>query len=333
MTAFLRPLTKAEITAADVQIPPAYPARRPPMTPGRLFYLCVHAPLAWLPPRTGAKLQSWRRTRWRWRMCRALRFPRPIAEATPAIELHYLTGIDYLPQTLFAIKSWVKFSGRSVRPHLYDDGSLNNHEETWLHALVPGVEIHRSTDIIRRLDDSLPAAEFPFLRKLRLAYPHLRKLTDLHTFTDGWRLVSDSDVLLFRPPSELLQLVDQNRPFFLRDCQESYGAPRSFLASLSSAPVPPQLNCGLYYVHSGAIDWNFMEDAARRLLAAHGFSFYLEQALSALVLGAVGASELSDEYLVYPDSTEARDPTRTLLHYLKGSDNPDMESAWRLIKD
>lgn len=267
-------------------------------------------------------------------MCRRLHFPTFASDpGSIAVEPHYLTGHDYLPQTLFAIKSWVKFSGRSVRPQLYDDGSLTSREVSELRARVPGIDVHRSDAIIAKLDDRLPAGRFPFLRRLRLAYPHLRKLTDIHVGRRGWTLVSDSDVLLFRRPGELLAHLETGTPFFMRDCAQSYGAPHAFLNQLAGQVVPPMLNCGLYHVRSDGINWEFLEAACVRLLAAHGFSFYLEQALSALVLTAAGGVELGPDYVVNPDTVEGRNPTKTALHYLQSWGNPDMEHAWSRLSD
>ncbi len=181
------------------------------------------------------------------------------------------------------------------------------------------------------LERHLPESRFPFLRRIRLGYIHLRKLTDIQTAGPGWRLVLDSDVFFFRPPTQLIDFMAAEKWCFMQDCMQSYGAPLETLSTLAGAPVHPQINVGLCHVRSADIDWDFVEHCARVLLFRHGFSYYLEQALMAVLMGRFGAKALDADYLVYPTPEQARRAEHTALHYVDRSQLTMMRYGWRQV--
>lgn len=323
-------LTAEEVLAAERRIP-APPGARHPLTPGRMVYLLFHRPRA-----------AWDERRRRRRYAREgqsamneafLRWavgPAPEPAGAP-VELHYLTGRRYLPMTAWAALSARQSFGRPVRIVLHDDGTLGPDEEAQFARRFPGSRVVRTAETEAALDRLLPPGRFPFLRRIRLAYIHLRKLTDLHAHEPGRKIVSDSDVFFFGPPAGLLAAADAGRWCFMQDCAQSYGYPAELLQSLAGAPLFPKVNVGLLHLDGGALDWEFIEAATRVLLSRHGFSYYLEQALVAMLMARAGGEPLDAGYLVSPDEAEARDPRRTALHYVDRSLVLLYRHGWRQV--
>jgi hypothetical protein len=325
---FPPPLSAAEIAVAAARIP-APKRRRPPLTPGRIVYLLWHYPRQ--VARDGA-VWHWHLWRGRQGMADAIAsLAAPPPPAGHALPVHYLTGKRYLPLTLISALSLQTQSGRPVQPVLCDDGSLAADDLATLRRIFPGATVIAKETVAANLEARLPEHRFPFLRKIRLGYIHLRKLTDIQTAGPGWRLVLDSDVFFFRPPTQLLGFMAAGEWCFMQDCMQSYGAPLATLSALAGAPVHPQINVGLCHVRAEMIDWEFVEHCARVLLFRHGFSYYLEQALMAVLMGRFGAKALGPEYLVYPTPDQARLAEHTALHYVDRSQLTMMRYGWRQV--
>jgi len=325
---FPLPLTPAEVAEAALRIPPPK-RKRPPLTPGRLVYLVYHHPRqVW---RDGIE---WHYHLWKGRRDLAAAFAQlrpPPAPAGEPVRMHYLTGKRYVPLTSLALISAQRAMGRPVQPVLFDDGSLDETDIATIRQLFPLAEIVLRPQIDANLDRVLPPDRFPFLRRIRLGYIHLRKLTDIQTAGPAWRLVLDSDIFFFHPPTEMLRLMAKPAAFFMRDCMPSYGAPLPTLEALAGVPVYPQVNVGICHLDAGAIDWEFVEHCARVLLFRHGFSYYLEQALTAILMGRAGAGPLGEEYLVYPTPAQARAAAHIALHYVDRSHLTMMRYGWRQV--
>ncbi|PAW68616.1 MAG: hypothetical protein B9S34_01790 [Opitutia bacterium Tous-C1TDCM] len=325
---FPLPLSAADLAVAAARIP-APKRRRPPLTPGRIVYLLWHYPQQ--VARDGA-VWHWHLWRGRNDMAAAIAgLAAPPVPAGPVLPVHYLTGKRYLPLTLISALSLQHQTGRPVQPVLCDDGSLAADDLATLHRIFPRAEVIAKETVAANLERHLPESRFPFLRRIRLGYIHLRKLTDIQTAGPGWRLVLDSDVFFFRPPTQLLDFMAAEKWCFMQDCMQSYGAPLETLAALAGAPVHPQINVGLCHVRSTDIDWDFVEHCARVLLFRHGFSYYLEQALMAVLMGRFGAKALGSDYLVYPTPEQARRAEHTALHYVDRSQLTMMRYGWRQV--
>ncbi|HXA13545.1 MAG TPA: glycosyl transferase family 2, partial [Opitutaceae bacterium] len=173
------------------------------------------------------------------------------------------------------------------------------------------------------------------LRERRAHYPNLRKLTDVHAGASGWRLVLDSDMLFFRRPDFILDwLASPTRPLHMVDVQDSYGYSRSLLESLAGAPLPPRVNVGLCGLRSDALDWEKIESWCRRLIEAEGTSYYLEQALVAMLLaGHDCAVAPAEDYLLLPSEDECRTPRAVMHHYVAQSKRGYFRHAWRAALD
>lgn len=307
------------------------------MTAGRLLYLGYHAPLEIVrrSVREGGPFQQWIDFRHRAAMRAAAAKLPPVASlaTTPdhRPDLCFLTGRRFWFQTAFCAWSLVRAAGRPLPFVFYDDGTIDDALVAEARRIFPGCQIVRERELASTLDTHLPPARFPALRLHRRAYLHLRKLTDTHAGRRGPRLVLDSDMLFFRRPDAFLAwLENPTDAIHLLDVQDAYGYPAATLQNLANHALPPHVNVGLLGLRSESIDWEKLERDCATLLSTHGTSYYLEQALSALLLAGRPTIRLpAADYRVLPTESECRQPTAALHHYVAASKRGYFRHAWR----
>nr|MBP7483624.1 glycosyl transferase family 2 [Lacunisphaera sp.] len=247
------------------------------------------------------------------------------------LELHLLTGRRFWYQTAFCLWTLARHSRRSLAPVIYDDGTLTAEFQAPLLRLFPAARFVLQADTIARLDAHLPAARFPVLRERWLNYPNIRKLTDPHIGCTGWKLVLDSDLLFFRRPDFLLACADApDRPLHAVDCETSYGYDRAHMNELAGAPVADLVNVGLTGLDGASLDWEKLEHWTRALQGRAGTSYYLEQALIAmLVAGRKCAVAPAADYVTLPRPPEARACRAVMHHYVAHSKRWYFQENWR----
>jgi hypothetical protein len=249
--------------------------------------------------------------------------------ATPYC-FHILTGRRFWYQSAFCLTSLAQHAG-AIRAQLYDDGSLEGSFVGGLKRLGGGVAIRHQAETIALLDREIPEHRFPVLRELWRSYPNIRKLTDVHIGSHGWKLVIDSDLLFFRRPDVLLRwLLAPTAPLHAVDALESYGYSRPLMERLAGAPIPPLVNVGLCGLRSDDLDWELIERWCGELIRRERLSYYLEQALVAMLVARAGrgtAAPASD-YVTMPSRTEVRSPTAVMHHYVAQSKVGYFREAW-----
>lgn len=254
----------------------------------------------------------------------------PAAAGSP-IELHLLTGRRFWYQTAFCLWSFARHAARPLTPIIYDDGSLTEEYRAPLQRLFPATRFIAQSETIARLDQYLPTNRFPALRERWLNYPNIRKLTDPHLGRTGWKLVIDSDLLFFRRPEFMLQWIDAPaRPLHAVDCETSYGYDRALLDSLAGAPLADLVNVGLTGLDGAQIDWEKLEHWTRALHERGGTSYYLEQALIAMMVAGRGCAVApARDYLTLPVLPEARECRAVMHHYVANSKKWYFQHNWQ----
>lgn len=248
------------------------------------------------------------------------------------LEVWYLTGSRFWYQTAFCAWTLCFHSAKPIRINIVDDGTLTAHLEAELRRIFPNgqtIWYHQASDRFNRL---LPIENFPTLNKLRKQYIHIRKLTDIHLGSSGYKLVLDSDMLFFRKPDALLAWWDQpTQPCLMTDCQESYGYTRGLMEELAGAPIPPLLNVGICGLASECIDWLELETWCQTLLNREGTSYYLEQALVAMLAArSVPMVMPKTDYITFPSREQTMAGDGVLQHYVAESKPWYFGDAWKL---
>ncbi len=246
-------------------------------------------------------------------------------------EVTFLTGRNFWYQTIFCAVSMLHHARRSIGITIVDDGTLEEQQIHQFKRVLPKVRLHMGEAVEARVDKALPPEKFPVLHERRINYPHIRKLTDVHAGTTGWKVVLDSDMLFFRRPGVLLEwLYDPCQPLHMLDSADSYGYSDELMSELAEAEIPHRLNVGMIGLKSESIDWEKLESWSATMMKREGAHYYLEQALTAmLVAGEERMVAPLDEYLVLPEEEEVRHPSAVLHHYVAESKNSYFRFGWR----
>lgn len=259
----------------------------------------------------------------------------PVSTGTPDAalpEVHFVTGTKFWYQTAFCLHTLQVHTGRVFRTVFHDDGTLRPEQSASLQTLFPSADLRWRRDNDERVATILPPARFPHLHRERVRpYPNFLKLTDIHAGATGWRLVLDSDMLFFRRPDWLLAwLGAPPNPIYQPDVADAYHYPLARMDALAANPVPRRVNVGIFGIDSGRIDWDRLEHWCAQLLAEAGPSYYLEQALSAMLLAGNAPAPAPDDYVLKPDEEEGRTPRAVMHHYVAGSKRSYFRHAWRV---
>lgn len=262
---------------------------------------------------------------------RSLELP-PVVSHTNGLPIYFLTGKNYLYQTLYCIQSLIKSTAAQFKFILVDDGSFNAALVERVAKQLPGAQIITVKQISENLQNTLPETCYPYLHKKRAVYPHIKKLTDVHTIPgDDWKLVLDSDMLFWHEPKEIITwLYAPQQPLHMIDCTEAYGYSQQLMEQLTGAPVKPLLNVGAIGLKSEAIDWDKLENWVKTLEEQEGTSYYLEQALSAMTIADTDAAVLkAGDYIVNPGPDQIKNKTGILHHYVDLSKEGYFKQAWK----
>lgn len=262
----------------------------------------------------------------------AARLPQLQDPANPyPLPFTFLSGARYWHQTLFCIVSAQQHLERRIDATVFDDGSFTEALRAQMLRTVPWIRFVGIDQAEADLEARLPASRFPALRNRRLEYPHLRKLTDLHCASDGWKLVLDSDMLFFRRPDAVLDwMAAPTRPIFMQDVASAYGYSDRLLRELAGARVPDRVNVGLYAFDGARIDWDRIEHWCAQQIAREGPCYLQEQALVAMMLAGTDAAALPDrDYVVLPSLAEGRAQRAVLHHYVAESKRSYYQHCWQ----
>lgn len=256
----------------------------------------------------------------------------PVQSHPEGLIIYFLTGNKYLYQTLFCIQSLVRVSAVKFKFILVDDGSFDKKLIERIHLQLPGAEIITKEIIEKNLHKYLPSNKYPFLHQKRKVYPHIKKLTDVHTIPGNtWKLALDSDMLFWCYPEEIIEWLHKpNKPLHMVDCEESYGYSYDLMEVLSGYKIRTLINVGAIGLNSDKINWDKIERWSKILEEREGSSYYLEQALSAMIISSADSIALnSKEYIVNPNKRSINSKLGTLHHYVDLSKDGYFRTAWQ----
>ncbi|MFQ4138587.1 glycosyl transferase [Nodosilinea sp. PGN35] len=251
----------------------------------------------------------------------------------PPLEVYYLSGRKFWYQTVFCFYSLALQTDLNVQLVVVDDGTLSHRYQNLIRQVCPTVRFVLATEIETRLNAVLPWERYPTLRSRREAYPNLRKLTDIHAGTTGWKLVLDSDMLFFRPPTALLDwLKNPQTPCHMVDVETSYGYSPALMERLAGVPIPEQINVGITGLQSDALDWDELEHWCRTQIEQAGSHYYQEQGLIAMLMARHDCCVMPPEdYIVMPGPAEVISPQAQLHHYVAESKPGYFRHGWKHI--
>lgn len=256
----------------------------------------------------------------------------PILSYNDGYPIYFLTGKNFLYQTLFCSASLIKFSSEKFQFILVDDGSFNEELILRINRQMPGAEIITKEIINQNLNKILPEENFPYLNFKRKIYPHIKKLTDIHTIANNkYKLVLDSDMLFWSEPTEVINwLKKPDGALHMIDCDEAYGYSAELMQILCNYQIPKLVNVGAFGLQSNSIDWKNLEYWSKTLEEKEGASYFLEQALSAMIIANQNRVALNKKtYIVNPKNGE--EEYKVLGHYVDISKQQYILNAWKKV--
>jgi len=258
----------------------------------------------------------------------------PAYSESSGLPVYILTGKDFLYQTLFCIHSLLRVSTQHYRFILVDDGTFDKEFITQANRQLPGARLVHREEIEHYQQQHLPRSQFPRLHHKRLVYPHIKKLSDIHLIPeDAWKVTIDSDQLFFKNPVIFNQWIQNpTQPLYTLDCQQSYGYSTALMTELCGSAVPDLLNVGVIGLQSSSLQWESIEKWINELEQQEGTSYFLEQALSAMIIGSKTSTVLDrDQYIVNPTPQDIELRRGTLHHYVDLSKEGYFKYAWKQL--
>jgi hypothetical protein len=242
-----------------------------------------------------------------------------------------VVGKRFWYMAAFALVSLKKHSSNPVRVHFYSDGTLTAGQEKVLGQLPIETLFHGSDEIMARVEKELPRTRYPVLRERFDNYPNIRKLISPHVGSYGPKIVLDADVLFFGKPDELCEWLEKPEGVLCAtDITESYGYSRDLLEKLAGGRLPAEVNVGVTGLISEKIDWDQLEKWCAELHAKAGTSYYLEQALIAMLCVKNGYNQLAEKrYITCPSEVETSLRAGVMQHYVDLSKNQYFRELWR----
>lgn len=258
---------------------------------------------------------------------------KPFKKSSGNLKLYFLTGKKYIDQTLYCIISLERQLIDTFKYVMVDDGTFDNDLIDFVKSKIPAIEIITKDEIDKNIAQYLPINKYPILNKKRQEYPHIKKLTDIHTLNncEGYKIVLDSDMLFYHEPIELKQwLAHPDKAIHMVDCEEAYGYDHLLMEKLCGSSIPKLVNVGIFGIESSKIIWDNLESWTQELEQEAGASYYLEQALSAMLIAGKPALVLDKEkYKVNPSENEIDECKATLHHYVDLSKKGYYTKAWK----
>ncbi|MEQ1862044.1 MAG: hypothetical protein ABMA13_19165 [Chthoniobacteraceae bacterium] len=278
------------------------------MTPGRLLYL--------LKTKFGHGLRvAWYRDVIRPRILATP--PIPVGADTTC-EIHALTSGDDWLNLMWALKSFLRASGRRYALCIHDDGTLGADASAHLLAAFPGARLIARSEADRRLADRL--ARYPRCAAFRASNKLAPKVFDFAACLESDRMMLlDSDILFFSKPDALLAALETGTANALgRDWRYGYCFDLATIQPMLDFTLPPLINSGLGLVRKDSIRLDWIEEflalpgVENNTHRIDGHSHRIEQTLIALSSARSGFTMLPAEYDVYLGAMRAEFPSR---HY------------------
>jgi hypothetical protein len=250
-----------------------------------------------------------------------------------SLRVYFLTGKKFWYQTVFCAYSLAQQSDRDVHPVVFDDGSLDPHHIKGIKRIFPKAEIVSPTEVLTRLDQRLPESRFPTLRGLRHNFALIRKLTDVHASSPGWKLYLDSDMLFFRRPTFLLEWLDSpTKSCYMKDVRTAYSYDDETLTGLTKTPMLECVNTGITGLNSDDMNWDQLEFWCKTLIEKDGLQYFLEQGLTAMYFSVYASCAVPEnDYVVFPAREEVNKPYAVLHHYVGETKSWYFQFGWKNV--
>ena len=240
--------------------------------------------------------------------------PYRTGEDCPHFELHMLLGRAHVGMCLWAVKSFLHYSGRKYTVVLHDDGSLTDADAATLQQHLIGAKVMRkeaADKLIReRIGNFANCCEYRFTAKETSDHRgekyNMRifaiRLFDFNLMSDARKtLVLDADILFFREPREIIEWAedpaDRNSLYSVEQYVPVRNARNEIVSYEHKDPPPVDFNAGLLCFDKRAFDLDAIDawiGAKKELMVK--YATFEQAAYNHLVKRKGGSAPLPDSY-------------------------------------
>ena len=215
--------------------------------------------------------------------------------------INVLTVPKCMDDAVWSLWSWMRVLEGKVTPRLFVDGIVTAEHRRLFENHFPGIEVHELRPWLGQRQDLGPQ-----LRKLITAFPLGGKAALVAALSqDGPSIYSDSDILAFNRPAQLIDGLRGDKPLYMLDRYGSNYAPDVVAAVREQhLSLPDQVNSGLIVLPKGCLNLTALETFLERFTGWEelGLNWFSEQTLVALMMSVAKGEPLKrDDYVVSLD--------------------------------
>ena len=174
-------------------------------------------------------------------------------------EIHVLTSRHDLLDSLWCLKTFLHYSGTRPRVVIHGDSTLGETEARLIRGQLTNAEVVRKTEADETLKQYLAEFRSCYEYRHRQRNVFALKLFEPQCYARDNVLLLDSDVLFFRRPKKMLDLIQNGTGFFLSDYKNSYSFGQ-YLMEERFGTVLEKVNAGVAYVPKILFDLALIED-------------------------------------------------------------------------
>jgi hypothetical protein len=234
---------------------------------------------------------------------RGILFSKPVKCGSLDFEIHIVTCKNHLLNAIWCLKTFYYYSGLRPKLVIHDDGSLGEKDIKELLKHFVNCRIIKRKDADKELNQFLSNYKYTQKARSYKTFFCCLKFFDAFYYAEAEKiLVLDSDILFFKKPSEMIEYIKEDKPFFNSDYQNAYARPARELSAIMGMDILPKVNAGLTFLRK---EWcinnlDFMENYFEK---AQNFRKGLndnrhEQTLSAFLLSKYKAIRLNENYQI-----------------------------------
>jgi hypothetical protein len=180
-----------------------------------------------------------------------------MSESNQIITVHGLVCHTHVNMAFKNFSSLLRFSTQPIKLVIHDDGSLTNQDQINLERLK-GAEVIRRSEADQSMNQLLK--NHPNCYNIRYEHPMFIKLLDIALLSSDDFGYCDTDILFFKPFTELFQWPDsKTSALFMQDYIEAYSVFPWHLIGSRKLRLPSKVNAGLMFIRKSAYDLDFVE--------------------------------------------------------------------------
>ena len=212
--------------------------------------------------------------------------------------INVLTVPRCMDDAVWSLWSWMRVLEGKVTPRHFVDGAVTSEHRRLFEAHFPGIQVHELRPWLLGQRQDLG----PQLRRLITASPLGGKAV---LSQDGPPIYSDSDIIAFNHPAQLIDRLSSNKPLYMLDRYGSNYGPAVVSAVRDQyLSQPDQVNLGLTVLSKNCLNLTALETFLERFAGWEqlGQSWFSEQTLVALMMSVAKGEPLKrDDYVVSLD--------------------------------